>query len=214
MTALSYTSGTAITTRMVADGASVSTAGTAILALIAANVNDSLEQYVQRPIGPGGTAARSYDGDGSDELWISEGLTGITTLEVASGTGGSFTTMGSGEYVLRPYSHQRPTGWPAFYIKITDVATTYLTFTRGYGTVRVTPDSSGFGWAAIPTELSELALRWGVRMWQNRQAGEAGQVGSGDFGATVFAVLTDEDYEVLNRYRFAVAPTYVGGGTW
>lgn len=213
MTALAYTSGTAIATRIIADGATVSSASTAILSNIALGVNDALESYCNRPIGPGGTAARTYDGDDSDELWIPEGLSGISQLRIRSATGGTWSALGSSEYVLRPHSHRRPPGWPAFYIKLTDLATTYSAFTWGYDTVEVTPDSSGFGWASIPLELSELALRWGVLLWQARQSGEAGQVGSADFGQATLRVLTDEDYEVLNRYRFAVSPTYVGGGT-
>lgn len=214
MTALSYTSGTAISAYMVSDGQTLTSGGSATCVTIASAVNERLESYVQRPIGPAGTAARTYDGDGSDELWIPEGVNAITQLRISSGTGGTWSTMGSTEYVLRPASHKRPTGWPAFYIKLTDAATTYLTFTAGFDTVEVTPGTATtdqFGWPAIPTELTNLATIWGVRLYQNRQGGEAGQTGSNDFGASVFAVLTDDDWEVLNRYRFTVAPTYVGG---
>jgi hypothetical protein len=212
MTVQSYTSGTAIATRMASDGQTLPTGGSAICTSIASEVNERLESYVGRPIGPAGTAIRTYDGDGTTEMWIPEGLTGITTLRIRDATNGTWFTMLTGEYVVRPQSHSRPTGWPAFYIKLTDVATTQTRFAAGYDTVEVTPDSSGFGWAAIPTELSSLATIWGVRLYQNRQGGEAGQIGSNEFGASVFAVLTDDDWEVLNRYRFAVTPTYIGGG--
>ncbi len=211
---LNYTTSDAITLRMVADGAAPSSQQSTNLDEIATWVNDSLEQYCQRPIGPSGTTARTYDGDGTTELWIPEGLSGISTLKVKNATGGTLATLGATEYVLRPASHKRPTGWPAFYIKLTDLATTVASFTWGYDTVEVTPDSSGFGWPRIPVELQHLATTWGVRLFQNRQGGEAGQTGSADFGASAYIVLTDADYEILNRYRFAVAPTYLGGGNW
>lgn len=208
MTALSYTSGTAILTYMAADGQSITGAGsTAICATIASVVNDRLEQYVQRPIGPGGTAARTYDGDGTDELWIPEGINGITTLVIYDATGGTAYTMGSTEYALRPHSHQRPTGWPAFLIKLTDLATTQTSFTWGYDTVSVTPDSTGWGWTSIPVELTNLADRWGVKMYQDRA--QTGGGGEGDFNAVAYSYLTPEDKVILNRYRMTVAQTYV-----
>lgn len=210
MTALTYTSGTAIVAWLAADGATLNSGGTALCATIAGIVNDKLEQYVQRPVGPAGTAARTYDGDGTDELWIPEGLTGITTLKIKDQTGGTYTTLTASEYVLRPASHKRPTGWPGFRIKLTDVAFNYTSFTAGSDTVEVTPDSSGFGWSAIPTELSFLAQMWGVRLYGDK--GNTGQSGSVDFAALAYSKLSDEDYATLDRYRMTVAQTYVGGG--
>jgi hypothetical protein len=156
-------------------------------------------------------AQRTNDGDGTDQLWIPEGLSAITTLRIRSQTGGTWSTMGTTEYVLRPASHKRPTGWPATLIQLTDIATTYCLFTPGYDTVEVTPDSNGFGWPAIPTELTYLALIWGVRLYTDQGGG--GKAGADDFSAVAYQKLTDEDYEVLDRYRMTVAQTYLGGGT-
>lgn len=210
MTALAYTSGTALATRMQSDGQTFG--GTAVLSDIASAVNDIVEGYVGAPIGPGGTAARTYDGNGRHELTIHQGLTGIETLRISDGTGGTWSTLDSTEYVLRPHEHERRSGWPAFTIRLTDIATTYSLFTIGYDTVEVTPGTEGvWGWAAIPVELSQLAIVLGTRMYQARQSGETLVIGSTDFGQTIARFLPEPEYRaLLNRYRDAVGQTYVG----
>ena len=214
MSALAYTSGTAIATRMANDGQAVvtSSAGSAILDAIGTAVNELIEGYIGGPIGPGGTALRTYDGDGTDELRIVQGFTGIQTLRIRDATNGTWSTISSTEYVQRPHDHERQTGWPAFVVKLTDQATTYSTFTRGYDTVEVTPGTAGvWGWAAIPTELSQLGIVLGTRMYQARQSGETLVIGATDFGQSIARFLPEPEYRaILNKYRDALAPPYLG----
>ena len=207
--ALSYTSGTALETRMRSDGATFSAAASAILSGIATATNELIEGYIGAPIGSGGTAARTYDGDGRDRLWIRQGIQGITTLGIADETGGTFSTLSASEYVLRPASHDRPTGWPAFWVQLTDKATTYGVFTNGFDTVRITP--TGWGWSAIPAELSMVADIMGTRLFQSRQGGEMLVVGSTDFGNAIVRFLPEPEFRaILDRYRQAVSPWVAG----
>lgn len=206
MSALLYTSGTAIALRMAQEGVAISSAGSAIYDGIGTAVNEIIEGYIGAPVGPSGTALRTYDGDGTSELHISQGINTITTLRIRDMTGGTWTTIASTEYVVRPHSHERRTGWPAFKVKLTDAATVYTTFTQGYDTVEVTPDSAGFGWAAIPVELSQIGLVLGTRMFQARQSGETLVIGSTDFGTSIARFLPEPEFRaILNRFRDGVA---------
>jgi hypothetical protein len=154
-------------------------------------VNDLIEDYIGFPAGSGGTAVRTYDGDGSDELWVRGGVQTVSTLEVASQTGGAYTTLGTAEYVLRPHSHERPSGWPAWRVVLTDLATT--TFSAGYDTVRITPTYWDFG-TAVPTQLARIADICGVRMFQARQSGEMMTVGTTDFGQAIVRFLPEPEF--------------------
>jgi hypothetical protein len=204
MTALVYTSGTAIATRMAQEGQSAfSAAGTAIYAAIGTAVNDIIEGYIGAPVGPAGTAARTYDGDGTQTLRIPQGINSITLLETASGTGVAFATVTSTNYFLRPHDHERRTGWPAFTIKLLSGF-----FPWGYDTVRVTPgvtDPLGWGWPAIPEELKQVAIVLGTRMVQARQSGETLVIGSTDFGQSVARFLPEPEYRaLLDKYKRVV----------
>lgn len=208
MTALEYTTGSIIATRI--SSQSFDTADQAELDAIALAVNDFIENYIGAPIGPTGSDARTYDGNGRDRLLIRGGINDITSLRIKDLTGGTYTTIDTSTYALRPYDHERPGGWPAFeVVLLSELAPAYTTFTRGYATVEVTPgsdDATGWGWPAIPPELSQLAIVLGTRMWQSRQSGETLVIGSNDFGQSIARFLPEPEYRaMLDRYRHAVS---------
>lgn len=202
MTALEYTSGTAIRLRM-----NGGTADQSVLDGIGTAVNEWMENYIGAPVGPAGTAIRTFDGDGSNCLWIRQGVNTITTLEVADQTGGSYTAIGTAYYRLRPHDYDRPTGWPAFRVELTEQAP--VTFTQGWDTVRVTPGTV-WGWTAIPPELSDIAVRLGVKKFQSRKSGEADTVGDADVGIIAIGMLRKMDWDTLDRYRYVISPAYTG----
>lgn len=198
--AVAYTSPSALKSRMGITDTNADAECTAI----ATAVNDFIEDYIGFPAGSAGTAARTYDGDGSDELFIRGGVQGITTLEIASETGGTWTTLAATEYVLRPFSYERPTGWPGWRVRLTDKAVTYGVFTPGYGTVRITP-SGGWDFAATPEMLKRIADIAGVRMFQARQSGETLAIGSTDFGAAIVRFLPEPEYMAyLDKLRYTL----------
>ena len=169
---------------------------------IATAVNAVVEDYIGYGAGDGGTAVRLYDGNGTGDLYVRGELTGVETLEIADQTGGTFGTYT--DYVLKPYSHERPTGWPAWHIRLTDLAATY--FSEGYQTVRVTPGTAGvWGFAATPPELARIADILGARMFQARQGGEMLVVGSTDFGQAIVRFLPEPEYrDILDHYAFTL----------
>ena len=194
--AAAYTSLAALKTHM---GISDTNDDTALSA-VATAVNAIIEDNIGFAAADGGTAIRSYDGNGGDRLFVRGGLQGVTTLEVADATGGTFTT--TTDYVLKPYAHERPSGWPAWYVQLTDLAS--VTFTSGYQTVRITP-ATGWGFAAIPEELQRIADIMGTRMFQSRQTGETFVIGSGEFGQAIVRFLPEPEYrDVLDHYGFTL----------
>lgn len=169
---------------------------------VATAVNAFIEDWIGFAAGSAGTAARLYDGDGGDMLFVRGGVTGVETLEVADQTGGTYTATTA--FVLKPYSHERPTGWPAWYVTLTDLATT--TFTPGFETVRVSPGTAGnWGFAATPPELSRIADVMGTRLFQARKSGEALIVGTTDFGQALIRFLPEPEYrDILDHFAYSL----------
>lgn len=197
---VAYTSPSAIKTWLGISDTNHDAAFTAV----ATAVNSLIEDYIGFGAGSGATAVRTYDGDGTDELFIRGGVQGITTLEIASETGGTFSTLSSTEYALRPHSYDRPSGWPGWRIKLTDKATTYGIFTSGYDTVRITP-SGGWDFASTPVTLSRIADIVGVRVFQSRQSAETLLVGSQDFAQSLIRFLPEMEYvDYLNHLALSL----------
>lgn len=208
--AAAYTSVSGIKTYM-----GIGTADTtddAAFTAVATAVNAMVEDYIGVAIAEGGSAQRTYDGDGSARLFVRGGINAVTLLEVADGTSGTFTTLGATEYALRPHTYDRPTGWPAWYIELTDDATT--TFTSGWDTVRITPGTTaatGWGFSTVPSELARIADIMGVRMFQARKGGETLVVGTNEFGQALVRFLPEPEYiAILDHYRYTVG----GGLRW
>jgi hypothetical protein len=196
--AVAYTSVSAIKTHM---GVSDSVDDAAFTA-IATAVNDFIEDWIGFPAGSGSTAIRTYDGHGGDRLFIRGGVQGITTLEVANQTGGTYTSLGTAEYVLRPHSYDRPTGWPGWWLQLTETATT--NFTYGYDTIRITP-ATGWDFSATPSELKRIADILGVRMYQARKTGETLVIGSTDFGQVIARFLPEPEYrDYLDHFAYSL----------
>ena len=169
---------------------------------VATAVNAMIEDNIGFAADSGGTAARTYDGHGGLRLFVRGGLTGVETLEVADGTGGTFSA--TTDFVLKPYDYERPTGWPAWYVQLTDLADT--TFTAGYETVRISPGSAGvWGFAAIPEELQRIADIMGARMFRARQSGETFVIGSTDYGQAIVRFLPEPEYrDILDHYAYTL----------
>lgn len=207
--AAAYVTATTLKTRM----GITDTNSDAILGAIATAVCAMVESYIGAPVADGGYATRYFDGNGESTLYIRQGIradaSSEITVSVADKTGGTFTTLAAGEYVIRPLSHDRPTGWPGFWLVLTDAAVTYGTFTPGFNTVKIQPTQgvSGWGWSAIPSDLSSVAEIMATRMFQARQSGEMMVVGSTDFGQAIVRFLPEPEYRfVMDRYRSVVSP--------
>src|SRR4051812_792425 len=73
-----------------------------LLGLICDRVNSYIEEVTGRVIAPVSSAAYTFDGDGSDRLFIPMGVRTISLLEIAESSGGSYVTETSTNYFLRP----------------------------------------------------------------------------------------------------------------
>lgn len=181
------------------------TVSDADISTICNQVNGFIESYVGRPLAPLGTATYTYDGyDAIDNriLFIARGLQSVSLLETATYTSGSFSTVPSTDYFLRPSDQELDPGWPHTQVVMTNVpsANNYSPlFYDGYQTVRIT---GVWGWASIPDEVVEIADVMAVRAWNARQAGQTDQIGVSELGQPVISrTLSIRDRETLGRYK-------------
>jgi hypothetical protein len=128
-----------------------------------------------------------------------EGIGGIratTLVEIAPYTGADYVTVPSGDYFLRGRSGIiGPYQW----LVMSDHPTgTYRAWPVGFATVRVTGTA---GWAAIPDDLTNLALVLVQRAWNARQSGYQNVEGVDEQGKPIIArFLQLPDYQTLKRY--------------
>ena len=152
-----------------------------------------------------GTTTYTYDGWDAVEdgrcLLIPEGIRSITTLAVATYTGGSTTTIASGDYFLRPTAQTRDPGWPATEVWISDVpssSTTTPFFAPGFANISIT---GTFGWASTPSEIEDIALTLAVSAWRGRGSSGAETYSVGIDGERTFQrALSEDQRRSLRRY--------------
>ena len=91
--------------------------------------------------------------------WRDEKFT-IEPQEIADKTGGTYTTLPTTDYFLRPL-HPRP-GWPYTELWLSDQTTGgFALFPEGFNTVRVVCTR---GWAETPEDIEDVALTLAVRI--------------------------------------------------
>jgi len=170
-----------------------------LLGTICDQINAYIESECGRVIAPvSGTPTRVFDMDeASDCLFVKAGVRTVTLLEIAPYTNAAYETVAAADYYLRPL-YPRP-GWPYTEVELGDVVVgSYLKFPRGFETVRIT---GTFGWAAIPDEITDVALTAATRAWQARLAGQSDIVGTDDFGRPLVSrFFSSRDRGTLQRY--------------
>lgn len=184
------------------------TAGTAVsgnddlLGQYVTSTNDWIEHETWRPIGPtdGGTATfDGYDTDGVT-LAVPQGIRAITSITIAPETGASPVAATVGDFAILPRVQNRRTGWPGFEVRALDVtsgAASY--FASGFGNIVIVGD---FGWAAIPSSLSELGYRVAIRAWHARNSGQVDIIGSDETGAPIVSRFASQmDWRLLRSFR-------------
>lgn len=180
----------------------------AVLGLICDRVNAYIEFTTKRVIAPVSSATFLLDGDGLSSLYFPRGIRAITALSVASATGGTRDLLAATDYYLRPLAQDRIPGWPAMYVVLSDKVTgSHSVFGKGRETVSMTATT---GWAAIPDEITELALAIAQRAWNNRAAGLQDQPAFDEHGRPVIArFISGRDKETLASYT-AHRPQVIG----
>lgn len=165
-------------------------------------VNGYIEFRTRRPICPVGSATILLDGDGSRRFRYPRGILAISALSVAPRTGEAKVSLATTDYFLRPASHERIPGFPADEVWLSDVSWTVPCFGRGFDTISMTATT---GFAAIPDEITDLALTAAVRAWHSTQAGQADIVGTDEMGRPLVSrFFSPRDLETLRGYSLDV----------
>lgn len=182
------------------------TADDTLLGVICDRVNQYIESVTKQPISPITSAAYTYDGNGLRRIFLpmplaatTEGVGGaraVTLLEIAPYSGGTFETIASTDYAIRD---RFGVGGPYRWLLLSDKpAGTYTTFPEGMANVRVTMTA---GWAAIPDDVSEMAVNIAQRAWNAKEAGQQNVIGSDEMGRpSVAQYVSGRDRETLKRY--------------
>lgn len=175
-----------------------------VIGTVCDQINQYIETRTERVIAPITAATYVYDGDGSRSLYLPVtangqrlgGIRAVTLVEAAFQTGGSYATVASSDYFLR--QKISITG-PFERLLFTDIPTgSFSCWPRGYATVRITGTA---GWAAIPDDITELALTAATRAWHAVQAGQSDVVGTDDMGRPLVSrFFSARDLETLNKY--------------
>jgi len=181
--------------------AAADTADDTLIGTICDQTNQFLEgpAGMQRVLAPISSAAYLFDGDGSNCLTYLPGIRAVTLLEIADYTGGTFATVASTEYFLRPLAQDRGSPqFPATQIWLGDRGT-YRYFRYGFANVRVTMTT---GWAAIPDDIIDVAVTTAVRAWHARQNGQADIIGSDETGAPLVSrYVAPHHRSIIMGYR-------------
>lgn len=168
-------------------------------------INGFIEWYTGRVIAPVASAVYTFDGysdaviHGGKALFVKAGLRAVSLLRIADSTGDSWNTVASTDYYLRPTSQEREPGWPATELWLSDEpAGNYTHYPSGFANIEVTATT---GWAAIPDEITQVALTLLVRAWHARMAGQADIIGPDEFGKPLVSrLLSFQDRNVLSGY--------------
>ncbi len=188
----------------------------------------AIDRYTDRYFYADGISTKYFDGDGSTDLYVRDhDFYTLTALKIALTENNDpadstqwYTIHGDGitppsNFYLEP-SNRREIGSvtdqtmlePFYRITIpgnpwSGSTTDYLpTFTRGRRTVAIT---ANWGWAAIPDEIRDLAVKLALRMWRAKESGQTVNLGSADFGVTQVAQYLDVgDVHTLDFYRRSV----------
>jgi len=178
MTALSYTTGTAVKARL-GIGSGDTTDDTLLGGYVNAT-NEWIEQYCGRQVGPVTAGTATKFGLALDEI--------PAFARDAAARGARVVGL-----------HAHP-DWPGFELEFIDAPTgAVATFGTGYGNITVV---GAFGWAAIPYKVAEIAEAIVVRIWHARMSGQTDIVGSDETGAPIVTrFVSPEDRNILRDYR-------------
>ena len=196
----SYATAAALKTRL---GISDSTDDT-VLGNICDQINDYIESRTERVIAPISSATYYYDGTGDRSLYLPVtargefigGIRAITALSVQAYTSAGYEDLASTEYFLRQPVLTRG---PFERLVFTDYPTSgYSYWPKGFETVKITGTA---GWAAVPDEITELALVAATRAWHSAESGQTDLVGTNEMGLPLVSrFFSPRDLETMDRY--------------
>ena len=127
-------------------------------------ISDECRRDFYRHPAVSGTETRTYHLE-HDASWVPDDIISITSIEYATVTGGAYTALSAGDWILVP---ARVDGVPydAFYLS--DVGALGL-LSHGYATVRVT---GVFGFPKVPGLVEQAALDLARELYQQGPGGK------------------------------------------
>lgn len=175
-----------------------------VIGLICDQINQYIETKTRRVLAPISSASYTYDGDATRRLYLPfptnappiGGIRSITLVECQYYTTSGYLTVAANQYFLR--QRVGMTG-PYERLLFTDFAIgVFANWPRGYDTVRITATA---GWAAIPDDVTELALTAATRAWHAVQAGQTDIIGTDEMGRPLVSrFFSARDLETLATY--------------
>lgn len=185
-------------------GSGASTTDDDMLSRIIDGVNAAMVHRIGYYPGPSDDTTRTYDGaeavrDGK-RLWVPGGVRAVTSLTLATSTGGSGTAATLTDFFLGPSSYLSRPAEPYHYIEFKDVTTgAHSQFEYGFGNVVAV---GLFGWHAVPDDLVHIATAWAVRRWKARATGDSEVLGTDEFGGQVVTDRLPAEWKrVIDSYR-------------
>lgn len=136
----------------------------------------------------------------SRSLWVPRGIAEMSQLELATQTGGAFTTISASDWFLDPPDSERDFGWPATRITLSDLATSGMSFfSIGKRVVRATMAE---GWAAVPADVAGIGERAVIASFLSKGSGAGGVAAIGPSGGTtILRNISPADRATLDWYR-------------
>jgi hypothetical protein len=167
-------------------------------------VCDQVNAYIEGPeacgrvIAPIASATYLIDiEEQTDRFHFPLGVRAISSLKVGDYTGATRATLAVTDYFLRPSVHLRPPGVPATLVVLSDRGSRSV-FPEGFEVVSMTATA---GWAAIPDDITEVALTAATRAWHGIQAGQADIVGTDEMGRPLVSrFFSSRDLGTLRAY--------------
>jgi hypothetical protein len=145
-----------------------------------------IEAYTHRALYPDPVTLYTFDGydalANGRLLPVPRGVVSLSLVRYANQTGGTFTSLASDAYVLRPADAGRPPGWPANQVWLTGTSGVSA-FPGGYGNIELT---GVFGWPSVPREIAALARRATIAAWRARSSGGGDTVTIGVMGERTY----------------------------
>ena len=170
-----------------------------ILAAASGYIDAKCGRDFYRHPGVTGTEVRTFDG-GLYDVFVKPGLVSVSSVAVATATGGSFgSPLSASEWILGPRDKASDESY--HWLSLSDVST-YSYWPVGYGTVQIT---GVFGSATIPPLVTKATLDL-AREWYRQGPGGGGPIGINQFSVPIFASgLPTTVRDTISRYGVGAA---------
>lgn len=171
-------------------------------------VSSWVQGYTGRRFMPEPAATYVFDTSAGTVLRIPHGIRAVTSVGVATvsqpDTGGNYTTVPTGDVILRPKAQDMPEGWPAteLWIRYGTLSGTITQFATAQNGATIT---GTFGWASVPPDIQAVVIDAVVAAYQSRKNGASSVMGADGTALppwSAFFGRGSPQRGTLDRYRY------------